>query len=67
MEEVKKKRGRPKKEGSKTKKFQLKMTEEQFEKLTRTAELSGKSKTDVILIGLELCETMTNCGSKLDL
>lgn len=65
--EIKRKRGRPAKGEGKTKKFQLKMTETQFDRLSHTAELSGKTKTDVLLKALEICESMAKAGISLDL
>lgn len=66
-EEAKRKRGRPRKGEGKTERFMLKMTKTQRERLKRTADISGKTQTDVLLKALEICESMANAGVSLDL
>ena len=68
MEESKRGRGRPKVDGvTKNKRVVLKMTYEEFERLSRIGEMSGKTKSDVLRKGIEICESMAKAGCSLDL
>ena len=68
MGELKRGRGRPKVDGvTKTKMVMLKMTEEEFERLSKIGEMSGKTKSDVLRKGIEICESMAKAGCSLDL
>lgn len=54
----KKKRGRPKKGGSKQKQYRLRMTEEEFNEFTRLSELSHKSKSDILREGYQMSKNL---------
>ena len=47
-EEVKRKRGRPKTEGARTKEIRVRLNDEEFNRLTRYAERSGRTKSDIL-------------------
>lgn len=48
------KRGRPKKPNSKRNDTRLRMTDEQLEMLNYCCEKTGRTKTDVMMLGLEM-------------
>lgn len=47
-EEVKCKRGRPKTKGTRRKEVRVRLTDEEFDRLTRYAERSGRTKSDIL-------------------
>lgn len=47
-EEVKRKRGYPKTDDARIKEVRVRLTEEEFDRLTRYAERSGRTKSDIL-------------------
>ena len=63
---ARKKRGRQKKDESKTKRVGLRMTEERYEKLEYLSKVSGKSKTDILLKGVDMYDSILKSGMSAD-
>ena len=63
---TRKKRGRQKKDESKTKRVGLRMTEERYEKLEYLSKVTGKSKTDILLKGVDMYDSILKSGMSAD-
>ena len=63
---ARKKRGRQKKDESKTKRVGLRMTEERYEKLEYLSKVTGKSKTDILLKGVDMYDSILKSGMSAD-
>ena len=63
---ARKKRGRQKKDESKTKRVGLRMTEERYEKLEYLSKGTGKSKTDILLKGVDMYDSILKSGMSAD-
>lgn len=61
-----KKRGRPKIDGMKSKRVGLRLTEERYEKLEYLSKATGKSKTDILLKGVDMYESILKSGMSAD-
>lgn len=62
-----KKRGRPYSGPPKVKKVTLKMSEDEFNELTNIGKKTGKSKSDIIRKGIQVCKSLADCNCSLDL
>ena len=56
--DVKKKRGRPKHEGSKTYRYELRLTEDEYNRLNKLSESTGETKIDLLLQGFRMVENL---------
>ena len=63
---ARKKRGRPKKDVSKTKRVGLRISEERYEKLEYLSKVTGKSKTDILLKGVDMYDSILKSGMSAD-
>ena len=63
---IRKKRGRPEKDESKTKRVGLRLTEERYEKLEYLSKATGKSKTDILLKGVDMYDSILKSGMSAD-
>lgn len=63
---ARKKRGRPKADGMKSKRVGLRLTEERYEKLEYLSKATGKSKTDILLKGVDMYESILKSGMSAD-
>ena len=60
METAKKKIGRPKTENPRNKRLEIRLTEEELEKINYCSKVLGKTKTDTILEGIKKLEVELN-------
>ena len=56
--DVKKKRGRPKQEGSTTHRYELRLTEDEYNRLNNLSESTGETKIDLLLQGFRMVENL---------
>lgn len=66
MNEVKKKRGRPKETGSKNRRIGLRVTNEQYTFLKELSDLEGESLTDYILESIRIRSNLTKNKSTFE-
>ena len=55
---VKKKRGRPKQKGSKTYRYELRLTKDEYNRLNNLSESTGETKIDLLLQGFKMVENL---------
>lgn len=60
METAKKKMGRPKIENPRNKRLEIRLTEEELQKINKCSELLGKTRTDTIMEGIKKLEVELN-------
>lgn len=58
MDGTKKKRGRPKQEGSRKRQYRLLMTDEEFDELTKLSKITNKSKSDYVRESLRMMKNL---------
>ena len=56
--DVKKKRGRPKQKGSKIYRYELRLTEDEYNRLNNLSESTGETKIDLLLQGFRMVENL---------
>lgn len=54
--------GRPKKENRKTRHLDIRLSEEEYERLELMSKISGKTKTEIIMTGIRLSIDSKNKG-----
>ena len=59
-EEVKRKRGHPKTDDPRIKEVRVRLTEEEFDRLTRYAERSGRTKSDILRSAISEATTVND-------
>lgn len=60
METARKKMGRPKTENPRNKRLEIRLTEEELNKINNCSNLLGKTRTDTILEGIKKLEVELN-------
>ena len=60
METAKKKTGRPKTENPRNKRLEIRLTEEELQKINNCSKILGKTRTDTILEGISKLEVELN-------
>ena len=63
---ARKKRGRPNVDEMKSKRVGIRMTEERYEKLEYLSKVTGKSKTDILLKGVDMYDSILKSGMSAD-
>lgn len=66
MNGAKKKRGRPRENGSKNKKIQFRVTKEQYDSFKKLCDLEGESLTDYILESIRIRGNLTKSRHAVD-
>ncbi|MCF2626257.1 hypothetical protein I6E17_08840 [Fusobacterium perfoetens] len=60
METAKKKTGRPKTENPRNKRLEIRLTEDELQKINNCSKILGKTRTDTILEGISKLEVELN-------